>query len=224
MMNIKNIIKYNFKEQKNLFIIEGSIILIFTILAFILPRWFALSVIMIPAVSTILTVNFIISIIRFTQGISGDEGRRLFLAPIKGWQYMFAKSLEYIIIQVLVIIMCYIGTIISGNSGSLVAVVGVSTGLGLTIAYIFIITFIPIVSSYFRKNFTRVFMTIVAFLIYGILTFVMEVLTYSFLPYVYMQIGNFIEINLISTLFNLVSFGAIIWLAVYHIDNKLDII
>lgn len=223
-MNIKNIIKYNLKEQKNLFIIEGSVILIFTIVAFVLPRWFSLSVMMIPAVSTILTVNFIIGIIRFTQGISGDEGRRLFLAPIKGWQYMLAKCLEYIVIQVLVIIICYIATIISGNSGSLVAIVGLSTGFGLTIAYIFIIAFIPIVSSYFRNNFVRVLMIIAAFVIYGVFSFIIEILTYNTLPYVFMEIGNFMEINLISTLFNFASFGAIIWSAIYHIDNKLDII
>lgn len=224
MKNTINIIKYNLREQKNLFIIEGSILLLFTILSLVAPSWFSLSILMVTAVSTILTVNFIIGIIRFAKGISAEEGRVLFLAPIKGWQYLLAKNLENLIIQSAIVLLAYICTIISGDGGSLVGIVGLSTGFGLTISYIFITSFMPIVSSYFRKTFVRVIITIIAFIIYGIFGLIIEILTYELLPYVYMIIGDFVEINLLSTVFNLIGFGAIIWIAIYHIDNKLDII
>lgn len=223
MKSAVNIIKYNLREQRNLFIIEGSILVILTILSLVIPSWVSVPVFIIPTISTMLAVNFIISIIKFAQGISSDEGRVLFLAPIKGWQYLFAKNLEFIITQASVILLGYIGTLVSSEGSSLVAIVGLSTGFGLTIAYVLITAFIPIVASYFRKTFVRVVMTIIAFVVYSIFGFIIEIVSY-FLPYVYMSIGDFTEINLVGILLNLISFGIVIWLAIYHIDNKLDII
>lgn len=218
-----NIIKYNLKEQKNIFIIESTILLVFTILSFIVPNWVTVSVFMIPSISTMLAVNFIIGIIRYSRCISSEEGRILFLAPIKGWEYMLAKNLEFIVIQLSVIVLACLGTALSGTSVTLVGIVGISTGFGLTIAFILITAFIPIVSSYVHLTLLKVVMTIIALIVYSIWTIIIEVLAYL-MPYIYMEIGNFTRINLISALINLISFSVIIWISIYHIDNKLDII
>ena len=96
MKNIINLIKFDIKAQKVQLIIEISIIVFLTIQLSIFWSKLPSELIFIPVVSMILIVNSIMLIVKFLKSISIDEGRLLFIAPIKGWELVFSKYLEFI--------------------------------------------------------------------------------------------------------------------------------
>ena len=46
----------------------------------------------------------------------------------------------------------------------------------------------------------------------------------SFFPYVYIKFGTFISIDIIESIINLIWLAFLVWLSIYHLDKKLDII
>ena len=232
MKNIINIIKYNFAKYnmvagKVFYIIWLILILLVNISTFTRIPYVSeiLSFINIGFVATFLAVNFITSIVIFYKQVSRDEGRLIFTFPIKAWEFIIAKFIEFIIIQGgFALIVCLFSLISANSVSSLVRLVSISTAFGTIVAYIFISSFIVIFSSYFNN---AVLVTLAVIFGGGFIQSIVEGVIWAVtrvFPYVYMRVGTFIEVDIINTLLSLVWTGVLVYMAIYHLDKKLDII
>lgn len=232
MKNIINIIKYNFAKYnmgagKVFYIIGLILILLVNISTFTRIPYVSeiLSFINIGFVATFLAVNFITSIVIFYKQVSRDEGRLIFTFPIKAWEFIIAKFIEFIIIQGGFTLLVCLFSLISANSvSSLVRLVSISTAFGTIVAYIFISSFIVIFSSYFNN---AVLVTLAVIFGGGFIQSIVEGVIWAVtrvFPYVYMRVGTFIEVDIINTLLSLLWTGVLVYMAIYHLDKKLDII
>ena len=210
MKNIINLIKYNLKSQRIALIIEAIIITLGLPLGMLFGLIFPGEFYYIPVISVALTINFIVAIVKYIKSLSSEDGRMIFMAPISGWQFILAKFLEFLIIQVSAIILVCILTILSNGDIFSIFKIATSILLGLSTSYIFITSFIVIVSCYFNKVSMRVFMTIVSMIL--------------LLPYFYVSIGNLITFNIINMIIDLIAYFALIAGSIYCLDNKLDIV
>lgn len=228
MRNIVNIIKFNLKAQKTLFIIEVSIILFLTLMG--LKTWFfdigigkgVTSIL--PAVSVMIVVNFIIAIVKFSLQISNDEGRIIQLVPVKGWEFLIAKYIEFVIIQIGLVILGILACFILRGGSTIVFISSVSETFGLLIAYMMITAFIIISASYFEKTGVCVLTTILGCLIYNLALFILQVIITIFIPSIDLVINDFIRVGVIDTILSVGCFGGLMALSVYHFDKKLDIV
>lgn len=232
MKNILNILKYNFGKynsgiSKILYMSAFIILCMLTLGIFIKVPFIGelMSVMSIAFISTFLAINFIISIIKFISQISKDNGKLIFTLPIKAWEFMIAKYIEFIILQGSIALVAYIVSSLSGNAMAEVvkmAVFGVA--FGTTAAYIVITSFIVIFSSYIYN----VGLCILAVIVGGgiIQSFVSGINRFitNLFPYVYLKLGSFIEIDLISMLLGILWVGILVTIAINHLDKKLDII
>ena len=91
MRNIINIIKFDIINKKVQLIIGSGIVLFFIMQLSIFWRWIPSEFIFIPIICVVLLVSLISTIVRFMKCISADEGRLVFLVPIKGWEFLSAK-------------------------------------------------------------------------------------------------------------------------------------
>ncbi|WP_195428893.1 hypothetical protein [Clostridium sp. D46t1_190503_E9] len=232
MKNILNILKYNFGKynsgiSKILYMSVFIILCMLTLGIFIRVPFIGelMSVMSIAFISTFLAINFIISIIKFISQISKDNGKLIFTLPIKAWEFMIAKYIEFIILQGSIALVAYIVSSLSGNAMAEVvkmAVFGVA--FGTTAAYIVITSFIVIFSSYIYN----VGLCILAVIVGGgiIQSFVSGINRFitNLFPYIYLKLGSFIEIDLISMLLGILWVGILVTIAINHLDKKLDII
>ncbi|MCR1951807.1 hypothetical protein NSA50_12210 [Clostridium sp. DSM 100503] len=232
MKNILNILKYNFGKynsgiSKILYMSVFIILCMLTLGIFIKVPFIGelMSVMSIAFISTFLAINFITSIIKFISQISKDNGKLIFTLPIKAWEFMIAKYIEFIILQGSIALVAYIVSSLSGNAMAEVvkmAVFGVA--FGTTAAYIVITSFIVIFSSYIYN----VGLCILAVIVGGgiIQSFVSGINRFitNLFPYVYLKLGSFIEIDLISMLLGILWVGILVTIAINHLDKKLDII
>lgn len=232
MRNVINILKYNFgayhtSGSKMIYLIGFGILCISSFATF--TRIPIISEIMslldIAFISTFLGVNFIGSIIGFIKQISKEKGKLLFTFPVKSSEFLIAKILEFIIMQSAIGLVAYLLSLISGNSlAGLIKISSVAVMYGTIIAYVVIISFIVIVSSYVNNMGLKILaIAIGGSLVTGIVERIIEVIT-NFLPYFYMKIGRFIEIDIIYSFLSLGWIIFIVYLAIYHLDRRLDII
>ncbi|MBD7915606.1 hypothetical protein H9660_10660 [Clostridium sp. Sa3CUN1] len=232
MRNIINILKYNFGKyhtgtSKILYLIGFAFLIINTFATFTNIQLLSevMSLLDIAFIATFLGLNFIGSIIRFIRQISKEKGKLLFTFPIKGYEFLIAKILEFSIIQGAIAIVAYVLSLLSGNSlVDLIKLSSFSIMYGTIVAYVVVIAFIVIVQSYI-KNIALSILTIVIGgpIISGIVDKIDKVITNLF-PYFYIKIGNFIEIDIIYFVLSLCWIIFLIYLASYHLDKKLDII
>lgn len=232
MKNIFNILKYNFGKynsgiNKILYIIALVILIFSTCGTFIRIPFVAefISVINIAFVSLFLVVNFIVSLIKFSSQISKDKGKLIFTLPIKSWEFIIAKYMEFIILQGIIALIVYVITSFTGNSmADAVKVTALATAYGTTIAYIIITSFIVIFSSYI-KNVGLCILTVIigGGIIQGFVSKINWLITKLF-PYVYIEIGSFIEIDIISSLLWILWMVILVITSINHLDKKLDII
>ena len=119
----------------------------------------------------------------------------------------------------------YLFSLISVNSvSSLVRLVSISTAFGTIVGYIFIASFTVIFSSYFNN---AVLVILAVILGGGFIQSIVEGIIWAVtrvFPYVYMRVGTFIEVDIINTLLSLAWTVALVYMAIYHLDKKLDII
>lgn len=232
MKNIINIIKYNFAKYnmgigKIFYIIGLILILLVNISTFTRIPYVSeiLSFINIGFVATFLAVNFITSIVIFYKQVSREEGRLIFTFPIKAWEFIIAKFSEFIIIQGGFTLIVYLFSLISANSVSrLVRLVSISIAFGTIIGYIFIASFTVIFSSYLNNAGLVILAVIIGGgFIQSIVDGAIWAVTRVF-PYVYMRIGTFMEVDIVNTLLGILWTGALVYIAIYHLDKKLDII
>lgn len=95
---------------------------------------------------------------------------------------------------------------------------------GTIAAYIIITSFIVIFSTYIYNIGLCILSVIVGGgIIQGFVAGINKFITNLF-PYVYLKIGSFIEIDLISMLLGILWVGILVTMAVNHLDKKLDII
>ena len=232
MNNVLNILKYNFGKynsgiSKILYIIAFIFLSLLAFGTFIKTPFIGeiVSVINIAVISTFLAVNLIVSIIKFSLQISKDQGKLLFTLPVNSWEYIIAKYIEFAILQGSIVLVVYIISIFSGNSiANIINLVSASTAFGTLIAYIIITSFITIFSSYIHN--TALCVLAVIFL-GGIIQSTVEIIKWiitGFLPYVYLRIGSFVEINLLSGTLSCLWIATLILIAIRHLDKKLDII
>lgn len=184
-----------------------------------------ISLLNIGFVVTFLSINFIWSLVRFQTQISKEKGKLLFTLPIKSHEFIIAKIIEFILIQGIIVFITMLMTLISGNSlRDLVNLSSIAVMYGTIIAYIIIISFMVIFSSYIKNTALYILAVVIGgSIIQGIVEGIIKTIT-NFLPYIYMKIGTFIEIDLVHSLLSLSWIIFIVYLAIYHLDKKLDII
>lgn len=232
MRNIVNILKYNFGKYyigtgKILYIIAFSILLINTSLIFVKIPIISgiISLINIGFICTFLGLNFIGSIIRFTRQISKEKGKLLFTFPIKSSEFLIAKILEFIIIQGAIVLVASIISLFSSSSlNELIIISAFSVAYGTIVSYIVVISLIIIIVSYTKNMGLSVAVTLIGgSIISGIIeSIILSII--KFLPYFYIKIGTFIEIDIIYFILSLGVISLLVYSAIYHLERKLDII
>ncbi|MCF0148818.1 MAG: hypothetical protein HUJ77_10540 [Clostridium sp.] len=232
MKNIINLLKYNFGKyhmsKSKIFYIIGLIILCFNFIGMFTKIPFLseiVSLLNVGFVVTFLSINFVWQIVRFQTQISKEKGKLLFTFPIKSNEFMIAKIIEFIIIQGIIVLITNLVSLISGNSlGGLVNLSSTAVMYGTVIAYIIIISFMVICSSYIYNTALAILTVIIGgSIVQGIVEGIIKIVT-NLLPYIYMRIGARIEIDLLYSLLSLAWVIFIVYLAIYHLDKKLDII
>lgn len=232
MRNIINILKYNFGKyhtgtSKILYLIGFALLIINTFATFTRIPFLSeiMSLLDIAFIATFLGLNFIGAIIRFTRQISKEKGKLLFTFPFKSSEFLIAKILEFIIIQGAVAIVAYILALLSGNSISdLIKLSSLAIMYGTIVTYLVVISLIVIIYSYIKNiGLSIVAVVIGGPIIAGIVDRIIDLITNLF-PYFYLKIGSFMEIDIIYFILSLGWIIFLIYLAIYHIDRKLDII
>lgn len=231
MRNIINILKYNFGRYhtgtgKILYIIAFLILLMNTSLIFIKIPIISeiISLINTGFICTFLGLNFIGSIMKFTRQISKEKGKLLFTFPIKSSEFLIAKILEFIIIQGAIVLVASIISLISSSSlNELIITLASSIAYGTIVSYIVVISLIIIILSYTKNIGLSILVSIIGgSIISGIIDSIILAII-KFLPYFYIKIGTFIEIDIIYFLLSLGFIELLVYLAIYHLERKLDI-
>ncbi|MDV4151458.1 hypothetical protein R0131_11455 [Clostridium sp. AL.422] len=232
MRNIINLLKYNFGKyhtRKSLILyIVGLVILLFNSIG-IITKVPIISQIMsfvnVGFIVTFLSINFIWSIFKFQSQISKEKGKLLFTFPVKSSEFIIAKIMEFIILQGIIVFVASLSSLFTkGDFMNLTNISSIAVMFGTTVAYIIIISYTIICSSYINNKALRIFAIIIGggtiqLIVQGII----KIVTW-FLPYIYMEVGSFIEIDVISLLLNFAWIAFITWLAIDYLDKKLDII
>ena len=133
---------------------------------------------LIPVISIVLIVNSIISIVKFFKSISIDEGRLLFTAPIKGWELICSKYLEFISSGLILIILTIVGTMITGGNINLLIITSMSILWGFFILFILITSLSVIFKSYFSNTGICIVLTVVSMVIISGIISILELVTY----------------------------------------------
>ncbi len=232
LKNIINLLKYNFGKyhmsKSKIFYIIGLIILCFNFIGMFTRVPFLseiVSLLNVGFVVTFLSINFVWQIVRFQTQISKEKGKLLFTFPIKSHEFMLAKIIEFIIIQGIVVLITNLAALALGNNlMGLINLSSTAVMYGTVIAYIMIISFMVICSSYIKNTALSIITVIIGGgIIQGIIEWIIKIVTNLF-PYIYLRIGSRIEIDLLYSLLSFAWIIFIVYLAIYHLDKKLDII
>ena len=232
MRNIINLLKYNFgryhTSKSVIFYVIGIIVLLFNSMGLFIKLPIAaqiISVLNMSFIVTFLAATFIWSIIRFKSQISKEKGRLIFTSPIKSHEFMIAKIIEFIIIQGIIVFLANIVSLISRNDFmNLISTTSIAVMIGTTVGYITIICFITIFLSYIKNTALCVLAVIFGVGIIQVLIESVINVIVSFFPYIYIKFGTFFSIDIIYSVINLIWLVFLVWLSIYHLDKKLDII
>ena len=123
----------------------------------------------------------------YLKSISIEEGRLLFLTPIKGWELICAKYLEFIGLGLLLILFTSIGNMIIGGDSKLIIITSLSILLGVFILFILITSLSVIFKSYFSNTGICIVLTVVSMVIISGIISILELVTYFIFPSVYMK-------------------------------------
>ena len=231
MRNIFKLLKYNFGIYDSGISKMGYVIALVFLVFFSLggrinipyvPE--IMSGLSIAFVASFLGINFIVAIIKFSLQVSKDEGNLVFMFPVKSWEFMVAKFLEFTIMQAVIVLVVLITSLLSLSSISgMIVLTSVATAFGTVVAYIAITSYIVIFASYINNTFLCVLAVIFGG---GIIESIVEFINWGItriLPYVYLRIGTFIEIDIIDTLLNGVWIILLVVIGIKHLNKKLDI-
>ncbi|NLK96241.1 MAG: hypothetical protein GX275_13820 [Clostridiales bacterium] len=225
MKNIIKLLKYdNTIYGENIISITISLFFIITICFFSIGD-FKLNVFIVPLISVILIVNAIKHIVNFVRQMSKEDGRFLFLAPIKGKDFFASKYINFIFYQVAYTIIILLLRYIAGASESemsLNTIVALSIVIGMFVLFIAITTIVTIISSIFDKVWINVTLSIVFVNIAISLISVISIGIAKLLPYVYIMINN-TKYDLIYILLSMVQYIILIAISIKFFDKKLEI-
>lgn len=224
--NILGIAKYTFRTLRIMYLIEAVIIVLALGSSSFLSKY-TLGLDLIPAISILLTMNFISHMIIFSMQLSKEYGRLLFLTPISGIDFILGNLLELVLVNLFIVMISNLGVIVnSGSVSSIVFSLSLSVSIGTTIAYLIITALIAILSSYIRSTSLCVLAVIGACIVGDIIySFIVNMILH-FLPYAYMTIGKYgaIEIDIFSVLIDTLAIIILQLVAANIIDKKLDIV
>lgn len=223
MRNIVNIIKIDIINKKVQLIIQNAVILFFIIQLSTIWSWISSEYIFIPVISVTLIISLISAIVKFMKSISSEEGRLLFLAPIKGWEFLAAKYIGFLIDGTVLILLSIVGAAISGGELSMLSVTAISILCFSLILLILITTLTIIYKSYFNSTGICIILTVITMGILGGAISILQLICYIALPSLYLIVGEVLEINLFNSFINIVIFSGLIYLSIKCIDEKLDI-
>ncbi len=224
--NILSIVKYTFKTLRIMYLIEAVILVLALGSSSFLSK-FTLGLDLIPAISILLTMNFISHMIIFSMQLSKEYGRLLFLTPISGVDFILGNLLELVLVNLFIIIIINLGSMVnSGNYSFIILSISLSVSIGTTIAYLIITALIAIIGSYIRSTSLCVLAVIAANIVGSIIYSFIANLILHFLPYAYMVIGKSgaIEIDIFSVLIDTLALIILQFVAANRIDKKLDIV
>lgn len=224
MKNVLNIMKYSFKGLRVFYFIE-LIVMVIGVASSRLIANFTGGWDIIALVSVIFTTNFIGSIILFSTEVSKENGRLLFLTPIKGIEFIIGNLLQLIVVDLAVLFITLISNVI--NTGSInmyILLIAAVIAYGLLLGYLVITSLIAIIASYIKNTFTAVVSVIFTCMIGSIIYETITCIILGILPHVYMTIGNRISIDLLSVILSTITLIALQVIAAKHIDKKLDIV
>ncbi|MGG7177828.1 hypothetical protein ACQPU1_09555 [Clostridium paraputrificum] len=226
MKNIINILKYNGYNSKGFVKSLLGICILFIVMKLIKIPIIYSTGIEIAVASTILGINFIISIVRTSLQLSKEEGRLLFLAPIKGREYIIAKYLEFIINQVVTGGVVVLATQFLGAPANILSISIMSISaiiVGTTTLYVIITSFIVITASYTSSTPICIIGTIIATITFISIGDIITFMINKFVPYVYLIINDTIEIGIVSLAVSLLGILILIIVSIKHFDNKFEI-
>jgi hypothetical protein len=226
MKNVLSIVKYTFKTLRIMYLIEAVILVLALGSSSFLSK-FTLGLDLIPAVSILITMNFISHIIIFSMQLSKEYGRLLFLTPISGVDFILGNLLELVLVNLFITIIINLGLMVnSGNYSFIILSISLSVSIGTTIAYLIITALIAIIGSYIRSTSLCVLAVIAANIVGSIIYSFISNLILHFLPYAYMVIGKSgaIEIDIFSVLIDTLALIILQFVAANRIDKKLDIV
>ncbi|HAK42476.1 MAG TPA: hypothetical protein DCM59_06915 [Clostridium sp.] len=224
--NILGIAKYTFRTLRIMYLIEAVIIVLALGSSSFLSKY-TLGLDLIPAISILLTMNFISHMIIFSMQLSKEYGRLLFLTPISGIDFILGNLLELVLVNLFIVMILNLGVIVnSGSVSSIVFFLSLSVSVGTTIAYLIITALIAILGSYIRSTSLCVLAVIGACIVGDIIYSFIANIILHFLPYVYMTIGKYgsIEIDIFSVLIDTLAIIILQLVAANIIDKKLDIV
>lgn len=222
MKNIKNILWFSLRSYKTFYGILLSILVALSVLdIFILNCSIGADLISFMSIITI--VAFIFLIIQFCNEISKEQGRLLFMTPIKAWEFLSAKYILHTGVQIIIVastsLVAFIGNVTLKNE---IFITGLSLLGSFTIIYIIICSFIIIYGSFISNvGIIITLVTITSIILPALVGSIVEILLY-FLPYFYLRIGIF-EIDILFTIIMIALFGSMIYISNRLLDTKLDI-
>lgn len=223
MRNIGNVIKYSMRGLRNLYIVEGILLVLSFIGGGFITR-FTMGFDSMAMLSIIVVGNFIAHIIVFSCQISKEYGKLLFLTPIKASEFIIAKILELGIVQLVVVGVNTLGVIINGGKAQEILFISISLGLSLLVAYIIIISLTIIYGTYFNSVALVIVLVILSMNFGGIILGFLTNRLFRVLPYMYLRFGFFVEINV----FEFLIFGGVILTLIMFakklLDRRLDIV
>lgn len=223
MKNVLNIMKYSFKGLRVFYFIE-LIVMVIGVASSKLIADFTGGWDIIALVSVVFTTNFIGSIILFSTEISKDNGRLLFLTPIKGIEFIIGNLLQLMIVDLGILFITLISNVINTGSVNIdILLIAAVIAYGLLLGYLVITSLIAIIASYIKNTFTAIVSVILTFIIGSVMYEIIASIILWVLPYVYMTIGNRISIDVLSVILSTVTLIALQVVAAKHIDKKLDI-
>lgn len=241
MKNIKNILQYKIfylnMSLKTSVILECiSCLIYFVFIKFltIQNKRLALGMLDIEAINVaVISVGvigtLIMAIIRMCNEIGKEEGRLLFLAPIRGIEYVMAQYLKFTVNTmggVLVIIIICLLNGLDKEQLKVYAVVGTLIYILTFCLFAIITSMVLIVRSYVKTTSLCVVAIVIGCSVYQA---IIEILRYSFEKIgltVYMYIensGQTIEIELISLVIRIALIICLVVVGIKHFDKKLEI-
>lgn len=223
--NILGVAKHTFKTLRITYIVEGIILLLAFFSSSFFSR-FTQGLDLVPAISILLTINFIAHLIIFSLQISKEHGNLLFLTPINGIQFILGNFLELLFVDlIIVLVVGLVGSLNAHAFASLLIISSLGILFGLLSAHLMITAAIAIVGSFIRSTGLCVLGVVFSCLIgNGIYSWFNKTII-RFLPYFYMSIGRLglVKIDIFSVFIDIIALISLQITAAYMIDNKLDI-
>lgn len=229
MKNIISIIKFNIFNKIRL-IIWGIAFLVL-IMLFGIFRIFNVPVEIVGINSvavgaSLLGVYFILSLLKMCVQLSKERGRMLFMAPIKGWEYLSAKIIEFAIIQVIAGSIIVLVSILGGVTDEFLTVILIpiyGVVYGTIVGYIVVASFIILFASYIKSLPLCILATFFGVTIISVLAQIIIRMVSGLFPYVYIAINDIIYIDVISTVLGLGAMVLLFIIASKEFDDSLEI-